>query len=581
MKRLVLIIAVAALVALPIGAHAQEFAESRLPEILAGIVNPDVPDPVMKRNLLAKTAPDECFDGIGEPYPALNPDGTCTAGIPKRNQSYVWGLTQSNGKLFFGTATNVLCQVLQTLSAITGGGSIQFEGKTFVCEGSAAQSGTGDARAAKIYSYDLTTRTLTDLTPPDITKVNGIRSAGSNGRIVFLAGPSGLTGTGGITMYAYDSMTQKYLGSHTFDQYTDIRKWLVFKGGLYTAVQNEGSAGGGSVLRWRGNKSNLWNFEVVGNLPNAGANLTIYANNYLAVSTWPYAVSLANPGAGVYISPRARKNGLNASDAANWKQVFLYSTYEPDTAVRIAYFGGDVAFHKGWLYWGSMHVPGYSAVMHKLIYGNNAAANSADLIVGTWRATSLWRGRYLETDHPEIELVYGETELAKYDWDPLTQTGTKTFSMVPTGWTPKFGKSGFGNIFNGYTWVMAVANNSLFIGTLDISYLMKELQAAVQEDADSVPEVLGNMLLQLPLTWNVLGQLVGYGADIWRIDSPKQPARLESRNGEMNQVNYGFRTMEVASDEKTIYVGTANPFNTDPKGGWELLKLSPPQQQPE
>lgn len=573
MKRFLLAVAVVALVALPIVSHAQDFAESRLPEILAGMINLDIPDPVMKMNRLAKTAPDECYNGIGQPYPELNPDGTCPEGIPKRNQSYVWGLTQSGGKLYFGTASNVLCQVLQSLSAISGGGSVQFEGETFVCEGNQAQSGTGDFRPAKIYSYEIKTRTLTDVTPPDIAKVSGIRSAGALGRIVFLAGPSGLTGQSAITMYAYDSATNEFLGSHTFEEYTDIRKWIVFRDGLYTAVQNVSSVGGGSVLRWRGTRANLWNFEVVGSLPNAGANISLYGTNRLAVSTWPYNLSATNPGAGIYISPPAHKNGLYSGDAANWKEVFLYRGYEPDMAIKKAYFGGDLAYYRGWLYWGSMHVPGYSAVVHKLVYGDNAAANTADLLVGTWRSTSLWRGRYLETDHPEVELLYGETELAKYDWDPVTQTGTKTFNMVPTGWIPKFGKSGFGNIFNGYTWVMAVANGSLFIGTLDISYLLKEVEAAAAASEDA--QAVSDLLLQLPLSPDALAQIVGFGADIWRIDSPNQPAHLESRDGEKNQVNYGFRTMQVSTDGKSIYVGTANPFNIDRRGGWELLRLTP------
>lgn len=573
MKRFLLAVAVIALVVFPFVSHAQDFAESRLPEILAGIVNPDIPDPVMKVNRLAKAAPDECFDGIGQPYPEMNEDGTCPSGVPKRNQSYVWGLTQSNGKLYFGTAANVLCQAASMMKKLSGGAAVQYDGQTFVCEGDDAQSGTGDLRPAKIYSYEIQTRKLTDITPEGTDVITGIRSAGSMGRIVFFAGPSSLTGQNSITMFAYDSITDQYLGSHTFTEYADIRKWIVFKGGLYTAVQNQSSVGGGSVLRWRGNKSNLWDFEVVGNLPNAGANITIYGTNYLAVTTWPYSLSLTNSGAGVYISPRAHKNGLNAADAANWQKVFLFRDYEPDTALKLGYYGGDLAYYRGWLYWGSMHLPGYSALLHKRIYGDNAAANTADLLVGTWRATSVWRGRYLETDHPEIELLYGETQLAKYDWDLATQTGTKTFSMVPTGWTPKFGKSGFGNIFNNYTWVMSVVNNSLFLGTLDISYLMKEVLAAAAEsdEAQAVSELLG----LLPVTEEALGQVTGYGADMWRFDSPNQPARLESRNGERNQVNYGFRTMQVASDGRTLYVGTANPFNIDPKGGWELLRLTP------
>ena len=568
MKRLLVAISALALSSVSRPVAAQEFAASRLPEIIAGVVNLNVPHPEMKTTLLSKAQPDECFAGIGEPYPPLNPDGTCSSGIPKRNQSYVWGLTQSGRNLWFGTAPNVLCQVIQSLGSMAGGGSIEIDGNTVVCEGDAAQSGTGDIRPAKIYRYNLTSKAIEDKTPADIALVNGLRSAGSFGGIVFLAGPSSITGAPGVTMYAYDAQTEQYLGSHTFAEYSDIRKWVVFKDALYTAVQN--STGGGSVLRWRGSSADLWNFEAVGALPNAGANIAIYANNQLAVSTWPSGAGRAI-GAGVYVSPQAGSQGLTPSDAANWKEVFLFRNYEPDLALKSAYFGGDLAFFDGWLYWGSMHVPGLSAVTHSLVYGANAAANEADLAVGTWRSTSLWRGRNLGASNQEIELLYGEKKLAKYDWNPVTQTGTKTFSMVPTGWTPKYGKSGFGNIFNGYTWVMAVANGSLFVGTLDISYLLKGLAGQVQDNAGA--QALQSSMLPLPA--DILGKVVGYGADIWRFDSSRKPAVLESRNGAGNEVNYGIRTMQVDPNGEKLYAGSANPFNIDPNGGWELLKLSP------
>ena len=37
--------------------------------------------------LLGKAAPDECFAGIGQPYPAGPP---CAQGQAKVNQAYVW-----------------------------------------------------------------------------------------------------------------------------------------------------------------------------------------------------------------------------------------------------------------------------------------------------------------------------------------------------------------------------------------------------------------------------------------------------------------------------------------------------------
>lgn len=73
--------------------------------------------PVYSSELLAKTAADECFNGVGVDYPPLNPDGTCNVGTPKRNQSYIWGLTQAGlgdaqfggDQVWFGTVANPIC----------------------------------------------------------------------------------------------------------------------------------------------------------------------------------------------------------------------------------------------------------------------------------------------------------------------------------------------------------------------------------------------------------------------------------------------------------------------------------------
>ena len=60
----------------------------------------------------AKAPVDECFNGVGKPLTYPDADGTCATGIPKVNESYVWGLTKAGPTLWFGTASNVLCGVL-------------------------------------------------------------------------------------------------------------------------------------------------------------------------------------------------------------------------------------------------------------------------------------------------------------------------------------------------------------------------------------------------------------------------------------------------------------------------------------
>ena len=66
---------------------------------------------LLNPTLLDRAEPDECFAGIGNPYPTL--DENCTYehpgdnGQPKINESYVWGMAQSSRAIWFGTGANV------------------------------------------------------------------------------------------------------------------------------------------------------------------------------------------------------------------------------------------------------------------------------------------------------------------------------------------------------------------------------------------------------------------------------------------------------------------------------------------
>src|ERR1035441_3607487 len=129
------------------------------------------PSPIFTDQLLAQAAPDECFAGIGQPYPPMTSPGVCPSGsIPKTNQAYVWGLTQSGTKLWFGTAANVLCLTPGAQQNPT-----PVQTPTWVCEYGEGQygithnlpAGFGDWRPPKAYVYNTGTNTLTDKTPAD------------------------------------------------------------------------------------------------------------------------------------------------------------------------------------------------------------------------------------------------------------------------------------------------------------------------------------------------------------------------------------------------------------------------------
>jgi hypothetical protein len=61
------------------------------------------------------------------------------------------------------------------------------------------------------------------------------------------------------------------------------------------------------------------------------------------------------------------------------------------------------------------------------------------------------------------------------------------------------------------------------------------------------------------------------GADLIRFSD--DDVRAESVDGLGNNRNYGVRNM--VTDGERLWIGTANPMNLDPKGGWERLQLTP------
>lgn len=146
-----------------------------------------------------------------------------------------------------------------------------------------------------------------------------------------------------------------------------------------------------------------------------------------------------------------------------------------------------------------------------------------------------------------MQLLYGEPALPKYD------SVSNTFSMASTGFTPLYGSSGFGNLYNNYAWTAAVFQNHLFFGTFDWGYI---------QTLDGSP----------PPAPGCFEPSSGYGADLWRFDSAS-PAVSENNNGLGNFLNYGFRSMIVSPDGQSLLIGTANPMNIATGGGWELWQL--------
>ncbi len=542
------------------------------PVVAAGIDVP-VSQPILTDNeLLWQVAPDECFNGIGVDYPPINPDGTCSVGQPKANQSYIWSLTEANGKLWFGTMANTAC-VLNGTRDVT-----PILTDTYVCEyGMSEYARTypsltdiqGDWRPPRIYSWDLATGTLTEREVDSslLQTTLGLRSAGSIGNFIFLAGASRLGN--GVNFFAYRADTGAYLGACARNDYNYVRGSAVVDGVLYVGV---GSLTHGAVLRWNGATNSLSagtdycnQFVEVASITANVANITLYVDgsgqHRLAITTVPIRavgggdVAAGAPpgtGTGVWISPPIPAGGLTAAQTTGWKQVWSPLQYDPDPVVsRYGYSGGAIEQYDGWVYWGTIHNQNSEAQVveeeckKSFCFGvpNNPKEQRA-LNQGVYRSTSFWRGRNLEDPRTrEIQLLYGESQL------PVCCVAPKTFGMQPTGWTPLYGPSGFGNPGNEYTWTMTVFDGHLFIGTYDASILQG--QAAAAED----------------------------GADLWRIDSSDSPAVNENYSGLGDIRNYGIRALHALNDGSGVIAGMANPANLAPGGGWELrlLKEGSPQ----
>jgi len=515
-----------------------------------------VPNPILRSNeLLAEAQPDDCFNGIGVDYPPMNPDGTCDVGQPKTNESYIWGMTEQSGKLYFGSMANAACIVSGQTSlaedGIMGGGEINGP-RNLVCEYGESQfarehpllpDGIGDWRAPSIYQYDLATDELKRMNIRDslLKRTLGIRGAGSIDNIAFLAGSNVFTHS--IDIFAFKADTGDYLGSCENSAYTYARKWQVADGVLYVGV---GSQTNGAVLRWNGTIDSFAgnfcdDFQEVGRIPTWTASMTVYTGgdgqDRIAVNTVPIKNSI---GVGVYISPPLGPDGLDPSDADSWVNVWNPGMYEPDHIVRqFGYSGGAIQSFDGWVYWGTIHLP-HSAPFkvhqncaQNFCFGVPANQQELDALEdGVFRTTSIWRGRNLEDSATrEIQLLYGESEL------PACHS-PHSFELTSTGWTPLYGHSGFDNPSNLYTWQMDEFDGHLFIGTFDAVY--------------GPPQT---------------------GADLWRFDNSNSPAVNENFRGLGDTNNYGIRAMVGLSDGSALMLGMANPSNLDIGGGWELRRL--------
>ena len=541
------------------------------------------------RELLAKAKRDECFNGIGNPYPSAPP---CVEGQDKVNQGYVFGLAKNGNDLWMGTSANQLCTVIGTYLTAFGIDPPPFLTSACVCEYAQSQespplpAALGDWRPPEVWVYNTVNKTTINRTPhsdPRLRETLGLRSAGTLGNVVIFGGPNLIAGflpsdpAAAINLFAFRADTGAYLGSKKFPEYSDIRKWLVVGEHLYTAVQNTDDLTG-RVLRWAPTSLNLdsatmdelLNFEEVGRLDSEGAELA-YHEDRIVVTTW--ASPLVTEFSGVYVSPPLGGNPLPESSAL-WKKIWDVTDYEPDPVIANSYFMGATASFGEWVYFVTINFPFVSFLNHMMEYSESLYEPFEEHIpeilaafVSSWRTISVFRAKNLGELVPEIQVVNGLDILTAFD--PVNGWELKPNKTGPVG----FGLMGFGNIFNAYTWTMATyevepAQPQLFVGTMDFSYMVYLAIETLLEPFLGTAAPEGAEFLRGFLGPGVLTEFLG--ADLFRYPSTEHCALPESINGVGNYSSYGIRTM--LSDDG-LYLGMANPMNLFPEGGWELIRL--------
>lgn len=555
--------------------------------------------------------PDECFMGKGSVdnqfiTDGLTPDemAQCeeAGGILKSNRGYLWGLTSSGDTLWFGTGSNIMPVGFGALLDTRNEDSdrdleelvpaLEFTDLVMEFAKSTYENGElgllGDYRPPRMYTYDIGSQVLKDITPDDplVDKTFGIRSAAYFNGVVLLAGPYMDKDLKGICIFAFNAQTRAFIGSTCLrsivndagvvvaDEINNIRKWLVVNNVLYTTI---GTTSGGNVLRWKGSLSNPFAFDVVGTMANQGTDL-VYHENRLFVFTWPasqdytgvsFEVDTSKVCDIVMTKNEIPEGGLMAG--TEFVKVWSVSGYEPDPVTASTYGLGAAASYGGYLYWGTMHVPLAGGASQ--IRANPDDFRRPSRIIAAFfnsnRKSSVFRGRSFGTDNQHIDILYGEDDFYRYN-------GDGDWEMVPNKMNqlPLYGDSGVDSRTNFYCWSMKEYKGQLYMGMFDGSF---------PEDGEGLSMAF-NVFLNfwiddIPYTselWR-LREIINPpdnvpGADLFRFPDANSPAVAETIDGFGYQAAYGFRNLIVVDD--TLYAGTASSFNLHPDGGWKLLELT-------
>lgn len=483
----------------------------------------------------------------------------------RTSESYAWGMTRTADYVFWGTVANEQC--------------IETPGNYQTYSGMACTNNFDQNwKIPSVYMLDVKDNSYRSIAPADMTEINfdrlnntvGLRSAGQKAGVVILGG-FGKT-LESVYTFSFNSATGDFLCSREFENSNDVRKFTQNDSHeLYVGVSR--TDGTGDIFRFTGSLQDPCAFGLVANVPGNPAEVTFY-HEKLLVSTWVTSSTLRDFSEAVppfmMLSPApvdhmpvyaSREELATASSGqeGKWTKLWGVESYEPDPVVAYSFGLSLCVVVDDWVYWGTLQYPLITVELYVQLYPENFI-DRREAMLKSHRGMSLFRGRYLDSDHPEVELLYGEVVYPVYhpddnSWrvEPNKLTGNKK---------PVFGRAGFGNTYNMYLWSMNMIDDKLVIGTFD--------------DFGITP-----LSYRVPLPPTELGYRHPLmGADLYVMELGEGgsigPAQWLTLDGYSTPTNFGMRNLLVNQfddDDKTVYLGTTNPYNVAPKGGWEVIKI--------
>lgn len=546
---------------------------------------------------------DGAYFGYGDSRNYYKPYGLSAAeqeqvlkdgGKIKRSGSYVWGMTHHNGKLYWSTNTNYMCIPGYATVASAGDMSWSTKGTDNGCweceyqkgarkgesvklaDGTTAYLGIyADIMVPRIFCYDPQTGVTEDITPKEGTEAyevlrncQGLRSAYTFKDIIFFGGPGLVGGTStaatSSAFVAYDPATGEYIGSSDMSniegcKVTNVRRWVEVDGVLYCGVGITDTKGvaKGAVLRWYGDRSNPFEFRIVAWTPCEAAEIEKH-NGRLYVGGWPVTTLEPNgnqtyPYAEIYKSPIIPDGGFTPADAKEWESIWRFQKYWDRSA-----YVSSLRSYNGKLYWGMFGSTFGGFYTAKRAYPNNPSSPQAiAYMLGNLSSTTVWR---YNDRHNDIELLYGE-EKVPHNYSSLEKP---YWDLKPNGMNlkPKWGRSGWGNLFTSYTWSLCKYKGQLMFGTMDMG--------------DLIDAAMGSSSAEDAQTLSTVKQLLNvneseYGYELVALSDPEKEPKYMTSNGFGNPWAYGIRNLEVIGHD--LYIGTANPFNIADKGGWQIMRM--------